>query len=338
MPSDRPVPAPPVRVSAAPDEGSSRLNEPPARERPLPPDAEGPRPAEDAGLLDPAFLQRLEALSLVSRRRVRGRQHGERRSLVRGRGIEFDDYRAYELGDDYRYIDWNIASRLDRLFVKLFSEEEDLDVRLLIDTSRSMAAGVPSKLRLAKQLAAAIGYIGLVNLDRVEVGVFSSGPGPRLGRLRGRGRAFDLLRFLDGLGPEGATDLGHALGRMLDEAPRRGLLVVISDLLDPRGYEDGLLRARHHRLQMFIIHVLAEEELAPRLSGELRLVDAETGRAIELTVDAEALRVYAAARDAFLDGVQRFCFRHGIDYLRTASTVPAAALVLRYLRQGGLVR
>ena len=295
-------------------------------------------PAEHAGLLDPAFLQRLEALCLVSRRRVRGRQHGERRSLVRGRGIEFDDYRAYEPGDDYRYIDWNIASRLDRFFVKLFSEEEDLDVRLLVDTSRSMAEGVPSKLLLAKRLAAAIGYIGLVNLDRVEVGVFSSGPGPRLGRLRGRGRAFDLLRFLEGIVPEGTTDLGLALRRTLEASPRRGLLVMISDLLDPHGYEDGLLRARHHRIQTFVIHVLAEDELAPRLSGELRLVDAETGRAVDVTVDADALRAYADARDAYFEGIQRFCFRHGIDYLRTTSSVPADALVLRYLRQGGLVR
>jgi uncharacterized protein (DUF58 family) len=296
-------------------------------------------PAGDGGLLDPRFLQRLEALSLMSRRRVRGRQHGERRSLVRGRGIEFDDYRAYEPGDDYRYIDWNIASRLDRFFVKLFSEEEDLDVRLLVDSSRSMAAGAPvSKLLLAKRLAAAIGYIGLVNLDRVEVGAFSSGLGPRLSRLRGRGRAFDLLRFLDGIIPEGATDLGLAVRRAVDTSLRRGLLVVISDLLDPRGYEDGLLRARHHRVQTFVIHVLADEELAPRLSGELRLVDVETRRAVDVTVDADALRAYAAARDAYLDGIQRFCFRHGIDYLRTTTSVPADDLVLRYLRQGGLVR
>ncbi|HEV2357215.1 MAG TPA: DUF58 domain-containing protein [bacterium] len=303
-----------------------------------PPSAGPSPPGGDAGLLDPAFLQRLEALSLVSRRRVRGRQRGERRSLVRGRGIEFDDYRAYEPGDDYRYIDWNIASRLDRFFVKLFSEEEDLDVHLLVDTSRSMAAGTPSKLLLAKRLAAAIGYVGLVNLDRVEIGVFSSGPGPRLSRLRGRGRAFDLLRFLDGIRPEGATDLGLALRRTIEGSARRGLLVLISDMLDPLGYEEGLLRARHQRLQTFVIHVLAEEELAPPLGGELRLVDVETGRAVEVTVDADALRAYAAARDAYLEGLQRFCFRHGIEYLRTASTVPADALVLRYLRQAGLVR
>ena len=328
--SHRPLPepaSPPAGRSAAGDHVSDAAGAPAAA-----------APRDQAGLLDPAFLQRLEALSLVSRRRVRGRQRGERRSLVRGRGIEFDDYRAYEPGDDYRYIDWNIASRLDRLFVKLFSEEEDLDVHLLIDTSRSMAAGAPSKLLLAKQLAAAIGYIGLVNLDRVEVGVFSSGPGRRLSRLRGRGRAFDLLRFLDGIAPEGTTDLGLALRRTLDESPRRGLLVVISDLLDPRGYEDGLLRTRHHGMQTFVIHVLAEDELAPRLSGELRLIDAETGRAVEVTIDADALRAYAEARDAYLEGIQQFCFRHGIDYLRTTSTVPADSLVLRYLRQGGLVR
>jgi uncharacterized protein (DUF58 family) len=298
-----------------------------------------PAPTAHTSLLDPAFLQRLEALSLVSRRRVRGRQHGERRSLVRGRGIEFDDYRAYDPGDDYRYIDWNIASRLDRFFVKLFSEEEDLDVRLLVDSSRSMAAGAPvSKLLLAKQLAAAIGYIGLVNLDRLDVGVFSSGPGPRLSRLRGRARAFDLLRFLDGVVPEGTTDLSLAVRRTLDASPRRGLLVVISDLLDPHGYEAGLLRARHHRMQTFVIHVLADDELAPRLSGELRLVDAETRRAVDVTVDADALRAYTAARDAYLEGIQRFCFRHGIDYLRTTTSVAVDALVLRYLRQGGLVR
>jgi uncharacterized protein (DUF58 family) len=125
-------------------------------------------------LLDPAFLQKLDSLSLLSRKRLRGVQSGDRRSTARGRGVEFDDYRAYQLGDDYRYIDWNVVSRLDRFFVKMFSEEEDLDVSLLIDTSRSMAAGRPSKLLIAKQLAAAIGYIGLVNLDRVGVTAFAS--------------------------------------------------------------------------------------------------------------------------------------------------------------------
>lgn len=293
---------------------------------------------DEAGLLDPVFLARLETLSLVSRRRIRGLQRGERRSLVRGRGIEFDDYRPYEPGDDYRYIDWNIASRLDRLFVKLFSEEEDLDVHLLVDTSRSMEAGRPSKLTLAKQLAAAIAYIGLTNLDRVEVGVFASGPGPRLSALRGRSRAFEVLRFLAALRPEGATDLGLALSQNLAAWKRRGLLVVLSDLFDPQGYESGLLLARHHRIQTFLIHILADEELTPALSGDLRLVDVETGRAVEVTADAEALRAYGEARDAYFRDVERFCYRHGIDYLRTASSVPPDALVLRYLRQGGLIK
>ncbi len=300
----------------------------------VPPDSD----AQDARLFDPAFLQRLETLSLISRRRVQGQLHGERRSVVKGRGIEFDDYRPYEPGDDYRYIDWNIVSRLDRMFVKLFSEEEDLDVRLVIDTSGSMAAGTPSKLALAKRIAAAIGYIGLTNLDRVAVTAVASDRGPHLARLRGRGRAFDLLRFLDRLTPGGETNLGHALSRDLGEHRRGGLLILLSDLLDPHGYEHALLQARHRRFQTFVIHVLADEEITPALSGELRLVDVETGRAVELSVDADALRAYAAARDAYFRDLERFCFRHRIDYVRTASSVPVDLLVLRYLRQGGLVR
>jgi uncharacterized protein (DUF58 family) len=297
-----------------------------------------PDPAiRESPLFDAAFLQKLEMLSLVNRRRVRGLMRGERRSMVRGRGIEFDDYRAYQAGDDYRYIDWNIVSRLDRLFVKLFSEEEDLDVHLLVDTSLSMAAGSPSKLVLAARLAAAIGYIALVNLDRVSLTAFTSTPSRRLDRLRGRGRAFNLLQFLAALEPAGDTNLTQSLRRHLAASRGRGLLVLISDLLSPTGYEDGLLLARSHHFQIFLIHVLADEELAPHLSGDLRLVDAETGKAVEITVDADALRAYGDARDAYFHGIERFCARHGIDYLRTASSVPAEDLVLRYLRHGGLL-
>ncbi len=293
---------------------------------------------EGARLLDPAFLQKLDTLSLLSRKRLRGVQRGDRRSTARGRGVEFDDYRAYQLGDDYRYIDWNVVSRLDRLFVKMFSEEEDLDVSLMVDTSLSMAAGRPAKLLVAKQLAAAIGYIGLVNLDRVGVTAFASGAASRLDRLRGRGRAFNLLAFLEGLSPSGTTDLEMAMRRHLAASRRSGLLILLSDLFDPRGYEQALLLSRHHRFQTFLIHILADEELVPNIAGDLRLVDVETGRAVEVTVDAEALGAYASARDAFFNEIERFCFRHGIDYLRTATSVPVETLVLRWLRQGGLLQ
>jgi len=291
-----------------------------------------------ARLLDPAFIQKLDTLSLLSRKRLRGVQRGDRRSTASGRGMEFDDYRAYQLGDDYRYIDWNVVSRLDRLFVKMFAEEEDLDVSLMVDTSRSMAAGDPAKLLVAKQLAAAIGYIGLVNLDRVGVTAFASTVASRLDRLRGRGRARNLLEFLDGLASSGETDLEMAMRRHLATSPRRGLLILLSDLFDPRGYEQALLLSRRHRFQTFLIHILADDELVPAITGDLRLVDVETGRAVEVTVDAEALAAYASARDAFFNEIERFCFRHGIDYLRTATSVPVETLVLRWLRQGGLLQ
>jgi uncharacterized protein (DUF58 family) len=302
-------------------------------------DRAGVHPESDrVRLLHPAFLQKLDSLSLLSRKRLRGIQLGDRRSTARGRGVEFDDYRAYQPGDDYRYIDWNVVSRLDRFFVKMFSEEEDLDVSLLIDTSRSMATGHPTKLLVAKQLAAAIGYIGLVNLDRVGVTAFASTVATRLDRLRGRARAFDLIEFLDGLTPSGETNLEMTIRRHLASSRRRGLLILLSDLFDPRGYEQALLLSRHHRFQTFLIHVLADEELVPSIAGDLRLVDVETGLAVEVTVDAEALGAYATARDAFFNEIERFCFRHGIDYLRTATSVPVETLVLRWLRQGGLLQ
>ena len=294
--------------------------------------------SDGARLLDPAFLERLGTLSLLSRRRLRGVQRGDRRSTARGRGVEFDDYRAYQPGDDYRYIDWNVVSRLDRLFVKMFSEEEDLDVALLVDTSRSMGAGHPSKLLVAKQLAAAIGYIGLVNLDRVGVTAFASAVGSRLDRLRGPRRAVELLEFLGRLAPSGVTDLEMAMRQHLAPIRRRGLVVILSDLLDPRGYERALLLARAHRFQTFLIQILADDEVAPALAGDLRLVDVETSRAVEVTVDAEALRAYASARDAFFEGLEKFCYRHGIDYLRTTTSVPVETLVLRWLRQAGLLQ
>jgi uncharacterized protein (DUF58 family) len=292
---------------------------------------------DDAGLFDPAFLQSLETLALASRRRVQGVHRGERRSIARGRGVEFADYRPYEPGDDYRYIDWHIASRLDRLVVKMFTEEEDLQVHLLVDASASMLVGTPPKLALARRLAAAIGYIALVNLDRVTVSAVTSAPGPSLGALRGRRRAVDLFQFLAGVRGGGATDLGGALRRLLWTARRGSLLVLFSDLLDPHGYERALREALYHRCSVFLVHILAEEEIAPPLAGDVRLVDVETGESVEITADPDTLRLYAEAVEEFTQGVERFCARCGIDYLRTLSSVPAEVLVTRYLRQGGLL-
>lgn len=291
-------------------------------------------------LLDPQFLRKLDSLSLRSRRLVRTGLRGERRSRTLGRGVEFADYRSYQIGDDYRHIDWSIYSRLDRLFIKLFSEEEDINVHLFIDTSGSMAWGSPRKLDYAAKIAAAIGYIGLVNLDRVGAVGYASHVDRMLPPQRGRGHVFRLFEFLNDLPVRtgGPSSLRGAMWDYVHQTKRRGLLLVISDLLYPDGYEEGLKLARYHHFDPFVIHVLSDDELMPAVRGDARLIDAETQQAVEVSVDGPALEAYARARDAFLGGLEEFCLRHQIDYVRATTAVPFENLILRYLRLGGLIQ
>jgi uncharacterized protein (DUF58 family) len=288
-------------------------------------------------LIDPAFLRRLETLTLRSRRIYRGMLRGERRSRTMGRGVEFADYRPYQAGDDFRYVDWNIYSRLDRLFIKLFSEEEDINVHLFVDTSQSMDWGEPSKLAYALRLAAAIGYVGLHAFDRVGAVAFSDRVRATLAPHRGRGQTVRLFEFLAGAVGAGPSDLRAAMREYVFRTRRRGLLILISDLWMPEGYEDGLKLAQYHRFEPFVIHVVSEDEVSPLVRGEARLVDVETGAASEVTVDGYALEAYTRARDAYFAGVERFCVQHRIDYLRTATSISFEDLVLRYLRMGGLL-
>src|SRR5437588_8202963 len=162
-------------------------------------------------LLDPEFLARLEQLELVSRKIFLGRMKGERRSKRKGQSVEFADYRNYVVGDDLRFLDWNLYARLDRLFLRLFLEEEDLHVYLLIDNSLSMSFGSPTKLHYAKQVAAALGFIGLVNLDRVVVEAFNDRLVQSLPPLRGRRSMWRLMEFLQKLEPAGPSDLAKSL-------------------------------------------------------------------------------------------------------------------------------
>jgi len=289
-------------------------------------------------ILDATFLRKLDTLSLRSRRLFRGMLRGERRSRTLGRGVEFADYRSYQSGDDYRYIDWNIYSRLDRLFIKLFSEEEDINVHLFVDTSRSMAWGDPSKLDYAARVAAALGYIGLRRSDRVGIVAFADRPSRVIPPHRGRGQVLRLFEALDALEGRGTSDLRTAMWEYVHQTHRRGLLVLISDLLFPGGFEEGLKLARYHRFDPFVIHVLSDDEIAPQAAGDLSLIDVETQAKVDVSLDGPALEAYGKARDAYFAEIEQFCLRHQIDYLRTTTSVPFDDLVLRHLRLGGLIQ
>ena len=281
------------------------------------------------------FLAQLERLTLASRRAFRGRSRGERRSPRKGHSVEFCDYRAYGLGDDLRYVDWNVFGRLDRLHVKLFVDEEDLCLHLLIDASRSMDFGRPAKLAYAVRLAAALGFVGLVNLERVGVAVVRDRLSEGWPPTRGRSQFPSLLDFLAGVKPAGTTGLNDGLGHYAMRAREPGIAVLISDLMDPGGFEIGVRALLERRFEVHIVHLLDAEEINPSMAGDLRLQDAETGEVRDLTVDGEALRAYRHRLHQFLERVESFCRAQEIGYRRLTTDAPLETFMLSQLR--GLV-
>lgn len=284
-------------------------------------------------LLTPAFLSQLERVSLVSRRPFRGRVKGERKSPRKGQSVEFFDYRPYGVGDDLRYVDWNVFGRLDRLHVKLFLDEEDLRVHLLVDASASM--GVGGKLRYAQCLAAALGFVALVNLERVGVAVLRERIAEGWPPKRGRSQFVALLEFLSRVEAGGTTGLSRALEGYALRSREPGIAIVLSDLLDPSGFEPGIRALVERRFDVHVVHILAPEDVNPPFGGDLRLLDSETGEMRELTLDGEALRSYRRRLQEFLDRAEAFCRTREIGYRRVVTDAPLEAFMLGELK--GLV-
>ena len=291
-----------------------------------------------APLLDPAFLARLEQLELVSRKIFLGRMKGERRSKKKGQSVEFADYRNYVVGDDLRFLDWNLYARLDRLFLRLFMEEEDLHFYVLIDNSLSMDFGSPSKLHYAKQIAAALGFIGLVNLDRVVVEAFNDRLTQTMPAIRGRRSLWRLLDFLGPVRADGPGDLARALKDFSIRSSGKGVVVVLSDFMDKGGYQEALRYLIARQMDVYVIQILSQEEIDPEVTGDLKLVDVEDDDVAEITVNGPLLARYKQNLDAYRAALHDFCTRRGVTCLFTSNQVPFDRLVLTYLRQRGLVR
>jgi uncharacterized protein (DUF58 family) len=295
-----------------------------------------------------------------------GQIRAERRSRRVGAGIEFADHRDYVPGDDLRYLDWNLYGRMQRLLVRLFEEDEDLSIYVLFDASASMGAGTPPKLDLAMQVGAALGYVGLANLDRVSLlpiiqsGTLGGFPNPpakdsaRQAELRprdshlaeglplARGKAHILpwLRFLSGVEARGRTSLNEAMHDFLrrHRGRRRGLVVLISDFYDPAGYRQALDLLRYNHFETVVIQISAPEEIHPSLRGDVTIRDIETGEERELTVSPGLLEDYRRRHAALLRGLEGYCREHGIPCFPIVSDVPFDEVVLRVFRAGGLIR
>lgn len=337
-----------------------------------------PRPATMDELLDSRLIAQISSLDLTSRKIFAGKLKGERRSKKKGESVEFADHRPYVSGDDLRHIDWNIFGRLDRLFLKLFMEEEDLSLHVVIDATESSDCGSPHKFAYAQKLAMALGYIGLVNLNRVAVtalgGLYAppgsgsgpasaprdrgaadaptpnatAGPGPgpdddgpamhHIRDLRGRRRVADLARFLCSIRPGGSVDFPSAAKRLALSRRGRGVMIVISDFFMKEGYEDGLRLLVGRGYDLFALQALSPQEVEPDITGDLRLVDVEDGDRAEITVSAPLLRRYKQNLAAYCDGLRAFCARREITALTVRTDTPHDTLLLDYLRRRGMLR
>ena len=302
-------------------------------------------------LLTPELLRRLEQFQLLARRRAKSSLKGERRSKARGQSVEFADYRNYVAGDDFRYLDWNLYGRLDRLFLKLYEEERELPVTVFLDASESMTFGEPRKFDFARQVAAAIGYVALCGFDRVSVAIFPDlmeqpmdeselkARGQELASrgalrsVRGRKSALQFFQNLNQLGAGGVTGFNEALRRGALQARRTGVAVVLSDFLDPAGYESGLAALLGRGFQVNAVQILAPEELNPTAYGDLRLIDSETGGQQEVTFGKYRLNAYKQTVQNFCQRLREHCAARGCNFFLAASDTPLEELLLKQLRQ-----
>ena len=314
-----------------------------------------------SALLTPELLRRLEQFQLLAARRAKSSARGERRSKARGQSVEFADYRNYSHGDDFRYVDWNLYGRLDKLFLKLYEEERELPVRIFLDASESMTFGDPRKFDFARQIAAAIGYVALCGFDRVSAIPFPSAErGARnaetvrrssvsppqstipnqqsaiegaLRAVRGKKSSMQFFQNLGALTAGGSADLNQSLRRGALEAKQAGVAIVLSDFLDPAGYEAGLSALIGRGFQVNAVQILAPEELTPTTYGDLRLVDSETGGLQEVTFGKFRLKAYQQTTQNFIQRLREFCTPRGIHFFSVSSDTSLEKLLLQQLRE-----
>jgi uncharacterized protein (DUF58 family) len=293
---------------------------------------------QESLLFSEEFLRQLEHLTVLSRRPVTGHLRGHHRSRRTGSGMIFTDYRPYSAGDDTRNLDWGTYLRLDRLILRLFEEEADLPVYVFLDVSRSMGFGEPPKFDFARKFAAALAYIALINHDRVSLVAFADGVIQELPARRGKNQVWRVLRFLERTEPAGGTSLQGAFRSFFGARRTRGLAIVISDFLDREGFEQSFQVIRQFRHDVFAVHVVSPDELEPPLADEVLLVDSEQGTASRVRITPDIIEDYRDTFRHYCSEIEGFCRTHGWGYLLGSTAAPFEEIMLKALREEGLLR
>jgi len=298
----------------------------------------------DSKIFDEKTRRKLEQVMLWSQRARAGATKGERRSTKRGTSIEFADYRNYTRGEDLRRLDWNIYARLERPYIKLLEDEEDLAVHVIVDTSASMDWPNErenfdrNKFVFARRLAAGLAYTSMTSNDRMRFTAISDRGSDSFGPSRGRARALAMLNFVSDLKSGGITDLNYVLEDYALRETRPGLIFVLSDMFSPTGHMNGVSSLMSKGYEVVILHLLSPEEVNPPLVGDLRLIDVETGGAQEVTVDANMREIYVRRLDSWRDSIRSEILRRGGHYHFIETSVPWEKVILQDLRRSGLLK
>jgi len=283
-------------------------------------------------LLSPALMARLETLQLANRHRLAGRFGGEHVSTRHGNTVDFSDFREYHPGDDFRRIDYHVLARLDQVLIKLYEADDEVTVRMLVDTSASMEVG--GKLEQAKRLLAAIGFVALTAHDAVSVRTFPERARPP--RFAGRPAVPAMLSYLEGLGAAGETPFARAAGHLLSQSGLPGITVVASDLLTPDW--QSLVGLRATGSDLVVLHVLCEEDATPEYSGDLELVDSEVGERLTVSVTDEVSRSYRERVERWRMEVASVTRSTGATYMQVDSREDIEDLLFKTWRRAGVLR
>jgi uncharacterized protein (DUF58 family) len=298
-------------------------------------------------LLPEQIRRRFDPLMLVANKIRSGSMKGERRSIKRGTSIEFADYRNYTPGDDLRKLDWNVYARLEKPYIKLLEDEEDLAVHLLLDLSASMdfpnqqyegGNAEHNKFLYAQKLFAGLAYISLTSGDRLMMSAINNEGIEQFGPSRGKAQTVKMLQYAKALNPSGVTDLNEALRQYAIRERRAGLLILITDMFSPNGYIEGLNNLLGKGHEVLILHVLSPDEVSPIHAGDLRLVDVETGTGQEITIDPTMIEIYRQRLTQWVDSIRDECARKGVHYVMTQTDTPFEKVILYNLRRMGIVK
>jgi uncharacterized protein (DUF58 family) len=275
-----------------------------------------------APLLDREFLEKLERLTIRWQRSFPGLVGGHNASRWAGPGQEFLDHRHFHHGDDLRAVNWRAYLRLEKLFLKMFQVEPRVPIRVLLDTSASMAADGGQKFDFARKLAGALCYVGLVRLDNMEVHPFAGKLGQRCVSSGGRHRFGPVADRLNSLEPGGRTDFFAVVREFMYSCPQRGLIIAISDFLGEGGCEKPFQYLSDYGHELMLLQVWSEQDRNPPWFGELELVDAETGEHMKLQFDEAARARYTRAFDEYASAVQQLAERSGGRYVGISTAQP----------------